>query len=329
MQILNPIYDVVFKYLMEDNKIAKLFLSALIEEDIVELEFLPQEYQADFDGLQTQSNKKEKTISWRTGLTVYRIDFSAKIKQTDGSEKLIIIEVQKSRLSSDLMRFRNYIGHQYAKKEYFKWVTDQNSIRQFKAGIPIYAIFFLGYGLNEYADIPIIQIDTCIKDKYNALKLEERGHFIPSLFHKGIIINIPYLKEKYRTDLERLLSIFDQNNKSEVYHILNVKEEYFAKKYRPIIKRLQAGLLESSLRNQVLAEEDLLTDLVDLEEQNSAYKKEMTEMKQEIERLEKEKQQEKIKSILLLIDMGVSVEVIKEKMQVDDNFLKQILPNSN
>lgn len=282
MQILNPIYDVVFKYLMEDKKIAKLFLSALIEEEIVELEFLPQEYQADFDGLQTQNNKKEKTIALQTGLTVCRIDFSAKIKQPDGTQKLTIIEVQKSRLSSDLMRFRNYIGHQYAKKEYFKWVTDQNSIRQFKAGIPIYAIFFLGYGLSEYADVPIIQIDTCIKDKYNELKLEERGHFISSLFHKGIIVNIPYLKEKYRTDLERLLSIFDQHNKSEVYHILNVKEEYFAKKYRPIIKRLQAGLLESSLRNQVLAEEDLLTELVNLEEKNTVYKQEIKEMTKEI-----------------------------------------------
>ena len=30
MHIANPIYDVVFKYMLEDNKTAKLFLSAII-----------------------------------------------------------------------------------------------------------------------------------------------------------------------------------------------------------------------------------------------------------------------------------------------------------
>ena len=38
MYIANPIYDVVFKYMLEDNKVAKLFISAIIGEDIAELE---------------------------------------------------------------------------------------------------------------------------------------------------------------------------------------------------------------------------------------------------------------------------------------------------
>jgi hypothetical protein len=44
MQIANPIYDVVFKYLLEDNKIARLIISGLLELEIEELEFRPQEY---------------------------------------------------------------------------------------------------------------------------------------------------------------------------------------------------------------------------------------------------------------------------------------------
>ncbi|MEZ4988613.1 MAG: hypothetical protein R2795_26935 [Saprospiraceae bacterium] len=35
MEIANPIYDVVFKYLMEDNRVAKLFLSAITGLEIV------------------------------------------------------------------------------------------------------------------------------------------------------------------------------------------------------------------------------------------------------------------------------------------------------
>jgi len=30
MHIANPIYDVAFKYMLEDHKVAKLFLSAII-----------------------------------------------------------------------------------------------------------------------------------------------------------------------------------------------------------------------------------------------------------------------------------------------------------
>ncbi|MBU0766111.1 MAG: hypothetical protein KJ607_14910 [Bacteroidetes bacterium] len=38
MKIANPIYDVVFKYLMNDNRVAKLLLSSILEKEIVELE---------------------------------------------------------------------------------------------------------------------------------------------------------------------------------------------------------------------------------------------------------------------------------------------------
>ena len=43
MEIANPIYDVVFKYLMEDNDIARLIISTIIKKEIVSLEFRPQE----------------------------------------------------------------------------------------------------------------------------------------------------------------------------------------------------------------------------------------------------------------------------------------------
>ena len=64
MQIANPIYDVVFKYLLEDSESAILLLSAIIDQPIETLEFLPQE------GSSYLKNHS---------LTVYRIDFSAKI----------------------------------------------------------------------------------------------------------------------------------------------------------------------------------------------------------------------------------------------------------
>lgn len=43
MKILNPIYDVVFKYMMENTEIAKSVLSLILDIDIVSLDMQSQE----------------------------------------------------------------------------------------------------------------------------------------------------------------------------------------------------------------------------------------------------------------------------------------------
>ena len=43
MQIANPIYDIIFKYLMENDEIAKDILSALLNEKIIQVALKPQE----------------------------------------------------------------------------------------------------------------------------------------------------------------------------------------------------------------------------------------------------------------------------------------------
>ena len=42
--IANPIYDSVFKYMMEDDRVAKILLSALLQKDIIDLQMKPHEY---------------------------------------------------------------------------------------------------------------------------------------------------------------------------------------------------------------------------------------------------------------------------------------------
>jgi hypothetical protein len=44
VQIANPIYDIVFKYMMEDNAVAKLLLSSIIGNEVTYLDSNPQEY---------------------------------------------------------------------------------------------------------------------------------------------------------------------------------------------------------------------------------------------------------------------------------------------
>ncbi|WP_339133280.1 MAG: hypothetical protein WGN25_12350 [Candidatus Electrothrix sp. GW3-4] len=78
-------------------RIAKLILSKILDQEIETLEFKPTEFR--------------KKIG--LNLTVFRIDFSAVIRQEDGSRKLVLIEIQKAKLPTDIMRFRKYLGGQY------------------------------------------------------------------------------------------------------------------------------------------------------------------------------------------------------------------------
>ncbi len=104
MKVANALYDVVFKYLMEDKRVAKLLLSALLKMEIEDIEFQPKEFS-------TSSKTDKKT------LTIYRMDFKARVKFPNGETKEVLIELQKAKFPSDIMRFRKYLGNQYASEQ--------------------------------------------------------------------------------------------------------------------------------------------------------------------------------------------------------------------
>ncbi|MDR3197004.1 MAG: hypothetical protein LBU34_03955, partial [Planctomycetaceae bacterium] len=63
MYIANPIYDVVFKFMLEDEEVAKTFLSAIIEEEVLELRFatLERTIRRPPDKVNTTETTKEST----------------------------------------------------------------------------------------------------------------------------------------------------------------------------------------------------------------------------------------------------------------------------
>ncbi len=44
LTVANPLYDIVFKYLLEDERIARIILSALLKEDVIRVETRRNEY---------------------------------------------------------------------------------------------------------------------------------------------------------------------------------------------------------------------------------------------------------------------------------------------
>lgn len=303
LEIANPIYDVVFKYLLEDNKVAKLFLSAVTGLDIISLEFLPQELVTD------KKKPRKHTFVTALNLSIYRLDFSARVREADGSEKVIIIEIQKSKFAHEGMRFRKYLGKQYMNDDFFRWITEASG-RRIKAGLPILPIYILGEKLEGFEGIPVIHADRCIRDRHTRELIEERNHFIESLFHQGIIIHVPALSKRRRDELELLLSVFDQDNRQENHHIMNVKETDFPEKFRPIIRRLQAAAHEKEVRDIMTVEDDFIAELNDYEHRIAQALQDQEEaIRKQEEAIRKQEE-----AIRLLLGTGMPAEEIAQKL---------------
>jgi hypothetical protein len=249
MQIANPIYDVVFKFLLEDSASAKLLLSAIINESIASLDFLPQENIANLQ--QSRS------------LTVYRLDFSAKIKLSDGRYKHVLIEIQKAKLPSDIMRFRRYLGEQYSKKTNVYTVVEAGETRE--KPLPIISIYFLGYAL-PHITAPVIQVNRDYYDVVRQQKIETKEDFIESLTHDSYVIQISQLGKQHQSDIEQLLMVFEQHKHLvSDKHILEINEGSYPQKYRPLIRRLQRAISEPEVRQTMDIEDEILQDLQDME----------------------------------------------------------------
>ena len=298
MHIANPIYDVVFKYLMEDAKVAKLLISSIIGEEIEELDFRPQEFTTDID---------KSRLEGRAGtLTVYRLDFSARIK-TDTGSKNVIIEIQKAKFATDIMRFRSYLGNQYSDTGSTQTVTINNHTRII--GIPIISIYFLGHKL-DHTESPVIGVKRTYTDLITGVELTTKESFIESLTHDSYVIQIPNLTRKRRNELETLLGIFDQTlSVDPAHHILNVLEEDFPEKYRPLIRRLQMAVSEPETRKQMTLEDGILQDFENMQREIEGYKQKTAEAEQKIAEAEQkiteaEKEIEELRKRLAEFEKG-------------------------
>jgi hypothetical protein len=240
VKIANPIYDVVFKYMLEDDAVAKLLISSIIGEEVIELDPRPQERTRDKVTLDGTENS----------LTVYRLDFSAKIKTPEG-QKLVHIEMQKASLPTDVPRFRRYLGEQY--------IDPRNTIStpDGMKGLQIYCIYFFGKNLWNY-NAPILRSRTITEDPATSDIVDEQSDFIDALHHKSWVIQINCLKDRRRNELEQLLAVFDQSNLDKDWHILNVREEDFPEKFRMVIRRLKSAASNPEVKQQMKVEDEFL-----------------------------------------------------------------------
>ena len=266
MRIANPIYDVVFKYLLDDEKVARLVLSALLGKEVLELQFRPTEVH------------HEATRPEGTQLLVLRLDFAATVRLEDGSHKLVLIEIQKARSAWDVQRFRRYLGSNYASPEnvYLDPVGK-------KQALPIVTIYFLGEGL-ECVDVPVLKINRHYLDLATGEEVRITDPFVEALTHDAIVVQINRLRNRRRTELERLLEVFDQGLASRSDpHLLDILEENFPEHHREVLRRLLRAGAEQEVRDKMDVEDDMLTAFQDQARESADLRQALAEQGQVIE----------------------------------------------
>ncbi len=321
-------YDVVFKYLIEDSDCARLLLGEIIQQEILECELLHNEISS------------EVLADSMAG--VLKMDFKALVKTKEGRHLLVIIEVQKALKETNLQRFRQYLGSQYSNKNNV-YVENEKRIP-----LPIFSIYILGYNIGLANDIPIIKVSPRCLDYTEGTELKVGSTFTDSLSHEMVIIQTKVLKNSRRSLLESFLSNF----MPEVQQFLEVNPGDFDRKFVSLLKRLETATMKKEIielmqRENLIQEEwnDMVrtkeeamkllekergqNELLLTQKEEERKQKEEERKQKEEERRQKEealKQKEAVLSIsvLSLLDLGISKKEIADKLTISISKIEEL-----
>ena len=282
LYVANPIYDSVFKYLMEDERIARTLLSALLKTEVVKVEHRPHEY----------ANTARNEIS------MFRIDFGATILDKDRKERLVLIELQKTWLETETLRFRQYLGSQYSRKE--------NIVESDKAryALPMIAVYLLGHRVGEIEE-PVLYVNHKSYD-YDGNEVTKGipDPFVESLTHNSIIVQIPLLRGRVNNRLETVLSVFDQSNISDKSRqIIAVEEDRFVGdvEMEYLLHRLLSAASDPEMRQNMNVEDEFFQAIEDrdtalmhrnklIKEQEQAIKEQEQAIKEQEQAIKEQEQ---------------------------------------
>jgi len=310
IQIANPIYDSVFKYLMEDERIAKTLLSALLKKEVVAVEMRRNEY----------------TNGVRDNISMFRIDFGAHVKEPDGTIRLVLIELQKTWLETETLRFRQYLGAQYSNPEN---VPSENNKDGY--AIPMVAIYLLGHRVGDI-NVPVLYVKHKAYDyDGNVVTDGIPDPFVESLIHDSIIVQIPLLHGQVNNRLEKVLSVFDQSQKNgSDRHVLNVNDTPFDDDddMQYLLRRLLMAAADAQLRQDMNVEDEYFKALEDRDTALMMKDKKLAEQAEQLEQNKAELEQNKAQlrtMALLLSNSGMSVEEIAKSVGMSQDQVKLLL----
>jgi hypothetical protein len=209
-----------------------------------------------------------------------RLDFVAVIKQANGTNKKVLIELQKTKRGTNIARFRRYLGEQYQKEDSV-YVAGEEKTEH----LEIVTIYFLGFLLNN-TNVPVVKVENNYIDADTNQQLAEKpdDDFLLLLNHESYTIQIPLLKGKVQSRLLKVLKVFSQEYKTDNKHNLNFTEEETDPLIKQMLDRLRRAAADEELRRKMDVED----------EYEDTYNKEFKALNdkylQEKQRAEEEKQ---------------------------------------
>lgn len=299
--IANPIYDAIFKYLMEDQRIAKTVLSALLKKEVIKVEIRPHEY----------ANSTKDRIS------MFRLDFAATIRDENGKESAILIELQKTWVETETLRFRQYLGTYYNLKDNVREENGQ------PYALPLVAIYILGHRVGDINE-PILYVSHGTFD-YNGNAVSEGipNTFVESITHDSIIVQIPLLNGQINNRLLKVLSVFDQSNADKHNTQLMRFDEDMYKgdvELQYLLQRLERAALDARLRQDMNVEDEYYGELEKRDTQLMQREKVIAEQQQRLDQYEADI----VQSIKNLRKLGLDNKTIAATLNRDISFVEGI-----
>ncbi|MDW8287841.1 MAG: hypothetical protein RMJ89_07205, partial [Flammeovirgaceae bacterium] len=178
---------------------------------------------------------------------------------------------------------------------------------------------------------------------------QKTDNFVRSLFHEGLVVLVPNLKGKYRSQVERMLRIFEDSVGESGMHLLEINAEEYPEELRPIIYRLQKAVVDESVSRQMEAEDEIFEEIRDREvallkarreaeeaekkaeqerkEKEEAIKRaEEAKQKAERERKEKEETHKRLqKAVILMKDSGLAIAHIAAALGISEDEVQMYL----
>ena len=307
--VANPLYDAVFKYLMEDDRIAKTILTALLKKKVIDVKIRRNEY---------------ANLTRRESISMFRIDFAATVLDGDNKPHLMLIELQKTWLPTETLRFRRYLALQYNNEE--NMLKEEHE----KYAIPMVAIYLLGHCVGKIEE-PVIYVNHHAYN-YDGKKVEEGipDPFVESLQHDSIIVQIPLLHGRVNNRLEKVLCLFDQTNVADNKKVIKVDDKQFEgdNDMEYIVRRLQSAAADPDMRYQMNAEDEFFKELEARDslimEKDGQLKEKDGQLKEKDGQL-KEKDEMLRKMIKGMLENGMSLDAIAGMLNKTVDEVKQIM----
>ena len=318
VEVANPIYDVVFKYLMQNHRVARLLIGRITGLEVHSLTVSPQE---------TAVRHTPDAPDHDLPLNLLRMDFAARVQTEDGGERQVLIEIQKANAPTVIERFRRYLGQQIGSRDNI--LTHPSGRTE---AVPIVTIYLLGYALDHLSDEAVIDVCPRVTERRTGRVLQAHHPLVEGIHHRSHIIQIPRLASRRRDGLERLLAIFDQglvkgNGRGDA-HVLTIEEGEYPAECAFVLQQLREAMAEEEVRRNMEGEDLLLRDSMLLAQQVEHHEQRAQRAEQRQKRAEQERQQAEqrlARAIRRLHGLGQNADAIAAALAVDVELVRRVL----